>query len=170
DLVGKSDFDRCLLGDRIDWTQSTQVSGKGGRMERGSRLRNNSMAIIAGSPAMAKNAGLLILSLSFLFVSVAVSRNVTFDHRSLIIDGQRKLLISASIHYPRSVPAFYFEDRFDLVKFAKIVRDAGMYMILRIGPFVAAEWNYGWGCRFGCTTFRGLFSGLTVNLSRSVDE
>ncbi|KAJ8477034.1 hypothetical protein OPV22_020761 [Ensete ventricosum] len=124
---------------------------------------------------MAKNAGLLILSLSFLFVSVAVSRNVTFDHRSLIIDGQRKLLISASIHYPRSVPAmwpdlvatakrggadvietyvfwnghepspgqFYFEDRFDLVKFAKIVRDAGMYMILRIGPFVAAEWNYG---------------------------
>ncbi|URE13790.1 Glycosyl hydrolases family 35 [Musa troglodytarum] len=127
---------------------------------------------------MAKNAGLLILSLSFLFFlffSVAVSRNVTFDHRSLIIDGQRKLLISASIHYPRSVPAmwpdlvaaakrggvdvietyvfwnghepspgqFYFEDRFDLVRFAKIVRDAGMYMILRIGPFVAAEWNYG---------------------------
>lgn len=31
--------------------------------------------------------------------------SVTYDRRSLIINGQRKLLISASIHYPRSVPA-----------------------------------------------------------------
>ncbi|KAH9622125.1 hypothetical protein KSS87_003689 [Heliosperma pusillum] len=38
---------------------------------------------------------------------------------------------------------FYFEGRFDLVKFVKTVQQAGMYMILRIGPFVAAEWNYG---------------------------
>lgn len=38
---------------------------------------------------------------------------------------------------------YYFEDRFNLVKFSKIVRDAGLYMILRIGPFVAAEWNFG---------------------------
>jgi beta-galactosidase GanA len=38
---------------------------------------------------------------------------------------------------------YYFEDRFDLVKFSEIVKDAGLYMILRIGPFVAAEWNYG---------------------------
>jgi hypothetical protein len=30
---------------------------------------------------------------------------VTYDHRSLIIDGRRRLLISTSIHYPRSVPA-----------------------------------------------------------------
>jgi len=35
----------------------------------------------------------------------AVGSNVSYDGRSLIIDGQRKLLISASIHYPRSVPA-----------------------------------------------------------------
>lgn len=101
--------------------------------------------------------------------------NVTYDRRSLIIDGQRKLLVSASIHYPRSVPAmwpgliqtakeggvdvietyvfwnghepspdnYYFEGRYDLVKFIKIVQQAGMYLILRIGPFVAAEWNFG---------------------------
>lgn len=25
----------------------------------------------------------------------------------------------------------------------KIVQEAGMYLILRIGPFVAAEWNFG---------------------------
>ncbi|XP_072964754.1 beta-galactosidase 3 [Typha angustifolia] len=118
---------------------------------------------------------LLLLSLLFSLLSLSSSSNVTYDHRSLLIDGRRKLLISASIHYPRSVPAmwpglvaaakeggvdcietyvfwnghelspgnYYFEDRFDLVKFAQIVRDAGLYMILRIGPFVAAEWNFG---------------------------
>lgn len=30
--------------------------------------------------------------------------NVTYDGRSLIIDGKRKLLFSGSIHYPRSTP------------------------------------------------------------------
>ncbi|OIT27278.1 PREDICTED: beta-galactosidase 16-like [Nicotiana attenuata] len=30
--------------------------------------------------------------------------NVTYDGRSLIIDGQRKMLFSGSIHYPRSTP------------------------------------------------------------------
>ncbi|OMP01194.1 hypothetical protein COLO4_12094 [Corchorus olitorius] len=101
--------------------------------------------------------------------------NVTYDARSLIIDGQHKLLISASIHYPRSVPGMWpgliqtakeggvdvidtyvfwnghepspgkynFEGRYDLVKFAKIVQQAGMYLMLRIGPFICAEWNYG---------------------------
>ncbi|GLJ24400.1 hypothetical protein SUGI_0466010 [Cryptomeria japonica] len=101
--------------------------------------------------------------------------NVSYDHRSLIIDGQRKLLMSASIHYPRSVPAmwpdliakakeggidvidtyvfwnghepkegtYYFEDRFDLVKFVKIAQQAGLYVNLRIGPFIAAEWIFG---------------------------
>ncbi|KAL7184424.1 hypothetical protein ACSBR2_026559 [Camellia fascicularis] len=46
---------------------------------------------------------------SLLFASfiafASVANNVTYDHRSLIIDGQRKLVIFASIHYPRSVPA-----------------------------------------------------------------
>ncbi|XP_019417218.1 PREDICTED: beta-galactosidase 10 isoform X2 [Lupinus angustifolius] len=109
------------------------------------------------------------------FFTLVLGSNVSYDGRSLIIDGQRKLLISASIHYPRSVPAmwpglvkaakeggvdvietyvfwnghelspgnYYFGGRFNLVKFAKIVQQAGMYLILRIGPFVAAEWNYG---------------------------
>lgn len=116
--------------------------------------------------------------------------SVTYDRRSLIINGKRKLLISASIHYPRSVPAmwpglvqlakeggvdvietyvfwnghelspdnYYFGGRYDLVKFCKIVQQAGMYMILRIGPFVAAEWNFGglpvWLHYVPGTTFR----------------
>ncbi|KAH7838837.1 hypothetical protein Vadar_031780 [Vaccinium darrowii] len=36
-----------------------------------------------------------------------------------------------------------FEGRKDLVKFIKLVADAGLYVILRIGPYVCAEWNYG---------------------------
>ncbi|XP_010521248.1 PREDICTED: beta-galactosidase 10 [Tarenaya hassleriana] len=104
-----------------------------------------------------------------------LTANVSYDHRSLIIDGRRELIISAAIHYPRSVPAmwpslvrtakeggcnaiesyvfwnghepspgeYYFGGRYDLVKFIKIVQQAGMYMILRIGPVVAAEWNFG---------------------------
>ncbi|GAU19559.1 hypothetical protein TSUD_303720 [Trifolium subterraneum] len=118
---------------------------------------------------------LCLVSTSLTFTLVYAAGNVTYDGRSLIIDGQRKLLISASIHYPRSVPAmwpglvqtakeggvdvietyvfwnghelspgnYYFGGRFDLVNFAKIVQEAGMYLILRIGPFVAAEWNFG---------------------------
>ncbi|KAK9232991.1 hypothetical protein WN943_023240 [Citrus x changshan-huyou] len=33
--------------------------------------------------------------------------NVTYDGRSLIIDGQRKILFSGSIHYPRSTPQMW---------------------------------------------------------------
>ena len=38
---------------------------------------------------------------------------------------------------------YYFEDRFDLVKFIKLAQQAGLYVHLRIGPYVCAEWNYG---------------------------
>lgn len=36
-----------------------------------------------------------------------------------------------------------FEGRNDLVKFVKTVAEAGLYVHLRIGPYVCAEWNYG---------------------------
>ncbi|KAK4780301.1 hypothetical protein SAY87_016407 [Trapa incisa] len=117
----------------------------------------------------------LLFSFLCMWVGTSGGANVTYDHRSLIIDGQRKLVISASIHYPRSVPEmwpgliqtakeggadaiesyvfwnghepsqgnYYFDGRYDLIKFVKIVQQAKMYMILRIGPFVAAEWFYG---------------------------
>ncbi|VAH66624.1 unnamed protein product [Triticum turgidum subsp. durum] len=126
---------------------------------------------------MAAAAGprLLPLLLLLLQLLAAAASGVTYDHRSLVISGRRRLLISASIHYPRSVPAmwpklvaeakdggadcietyvfwnghetapgkYYFEERFDLVQFARVVKDAGLYLMLRIGPFVAAEWNFG---------------------------
>lgn len=101
--------------------------------------------------------------------------NVSYDHRALVIDGKRRVLISGSIHYPRSTPEMWpdliqkskdggldvietyvfwnlhepvrnqydFEGRNDLVTFVKTVADAGLYVHLRIGPYVCAEWNYG---------------------------
>ena len=36
-----------------------------------------------------------------------VNFNVTFDHRSFIIDGKRMLLVAGAIHYPRSTPEMW---------------------------------------------------------------
>lgn len=101
--------------------------------------------------------------------------NVSYDHRAVIIDGQRRMLISAGIHYPRATPEMWphllsmskeggadviqtytfwnghepvrgqynFAGRYDLVKFVKLVQNAGLYLHLRIGPYVCAEWNFG---------------------------
>jgi len=33
--------------------------------------------------------------------------NVTYDHRALILDGKRRFLISAGIHYPRATPEVF---------------------------------------------------------------
>ncbi|KAF5941912.1 hypothetical protein HYC85_019554 [Camellia sinensis] len=38
---------------------------------------------------------------------------------------------------------YNFEGRYDLVKFVKLVGSRGLYLHLRIGPYVCAEWNFG---------------------------
>uniref|UniRef100_A0A0E0J2C8 Beta-galactosidase n=1 Tax=Oryza nivara TaxID=4536 RepID=A0A0E0J2C8_ORYNI len=100
---------------------------------------------------------------------------VSYDGRSLILDGERRIVISGSIHYPRSTPEmwpdlikkakegglnaietyvfwngheprrreFNFEGNYDVVRFFKEIQNAGMYAILRIGPYICGEWNYG---------------------------
>ncbi|XP_059647641.1 beta-galactosidase 3-like [Cornus florida] len=101
--------------------------------------------------------------------------SVTYDRKALIINGQRRILFSGSIHYPRSTPQMWegliqkakdggldaidtyvfwnlhepspgnynFEGRYDLVEFIKMVQRAGLYVHLRIGPYICAEWNFG---------------------------
>eukprot|EP01018_Ginkgo_biloba_P031036 Gb_40554 [translate_table: standard] len=56
----------------------------------------------------------IILSVIFAFVlngfyqwQHVSSANVTYDHRSIVINGQRRVLISGSIHYPRSTPEMW---------------------------------------------------------------
>ncbi|KAF3434702.1 hypothetical protein FNV43_RR21787 [Rhamnella rubrinervis] len=38
---------------------------------------------------------------------------------------------------------YNFEGNYDLVKFIKLIGDSGMYVTLRVGPFIQAEWNHG---------------------------
>ncbi|KAL3747316.1 hypothetical protein ACJRO7_016147 [Eucalyptus globulus] len=117
----------------------------------------------------------LVLALVLISWARSVSCSVSYDRKAIVIDGQRRILISGSIHYPRSTPEmwpdliqkakaggldviqtyvfwnghepsrgkYYFEDRFDLVRFIKLVQHAGLYVHLRIGPYVCAEWNFG---------------------------
>ncbi|XP_068647118.1 beta-galactosidase 6 [Aristolochia californica] len=100
---------------------------------------------------------------------------VTYDGRSLLINGTRSILFSGSIHYPRSTPEmwprliakakeggldvidtyvfwnvhepepgqFNFKGRFDIVRFLKEIQAQGLYVCLRIGPFIESEWTYG---------------------------
>ncbi|KAG1359433.1 putative beta-galactosidase 7-like [Cocos nucifera] len=42
---------------------------------------------------------------------------VSYDGRSIMINGRRQLFFSGSIHYPRSTPEFNFTGRYDLVRF-----------------------------------------------------
>ncbi|XP_074285017.1 beta-galactosidase 8 [Silene latifolia] len=118
----------------------------------------------------------LMLCISDLITtSFGANNSVTYDHRALVINGKRRVLVSGSIHYPRSTPEMWgdliqkskdggldiietyvfwdlhepvrgqydFSGRKDLVKFVKLVGEAGLYVHLRIGPYVCAEWNYG---------------------------
>lgn len=45
-------------------------------------------------------------------------------------------------HEP-SPGSYNFEGRYDLVRFIKTVQKAGLYVHLRIGPYVCGEWNFG---------------------------
>ncbi|XP_015576407.2 beta-galactosidase 16 [Ricinus communis] len=117
----------------------------------------------------------LLLVLVAVLTGGARGGDVTYDGRSLIVDGQRKLLFSGSIHYPRSTPEMWqsliakakeggldvidtyvfwnlhepqpgqydFSGRRDIVRFIKEVQAQGLYVCLRIGPFIQGEWSYG---------------------------
>jgi hypothetical protein len=110
-----------------------------------------------------------------------------FDARSLIIDDERKLILSGAVHYPRSTPEMWpailresklaglncidtyvfweahepeegrydFSGRYDLGRFLDLCQKEGLYVILRIGPYVCAEWNFG-GLPWWLITKKGL--------------
>lgn len=45
-----------------------------------------------------------VLLLLAAITSLCSAANVTYDGRALVIDGKRRVLVSGSIHYPRSTP------------------------------------------------------------------
>ncbi|GMI81634.1 beta-galactosidase 8 [Hibiscus trionum] len=124
---------------------------------------------------MRRRTEILVLVFCLVTATTTFAATVTYDRRAIVIDGKRRVLVSGSIHYPRSTPEMWpdliqkskdggldmietyvfwnlhepfrnqynFEERNDLVKFVKLVAAAGLYVHLRIGPYVCAEWNYG---------------------------
>ncbi|XP_031118394.1 beta-galactosidase 15-like [Ipomoea triloba] len=121
-----------------------------------------------------------IFALTFLvFASItsllACAYEVTHDDRAIVINGERRVLLSGAIHYPRSTAQMWpdlmkkakeggldaietyvfwnahepvrrqydFSGNHDLIKFIKTCQENGLYVVLRIGPYVCAEWNYG---------------------------
>ena len=51
---------------------------------------------------------LLLLFFTIFFLGSEVTHcSVTYDRKAIIINGQRRILISGSIHYPRSTPEVY---------------------------------------------------------------
>ena len=55
-------------------------------------------------PGRALFAALLCFSLTIQLGVSFAPFNVSYDHRALLIDGKRRMLISAGIHYPRATP------------------------------------------------------------------
>jgi len=101
--------------------------------------------------------------------------NVTYDDRSLLVDGQRIWLVSGSVHYFR-LPSALWEDRLlkakrgglncistclawnyhepvegqwettgdqDPLAFVRLAGELGLYVILRPGPYIGADWGFG---------------------------
>ncbi|CAA3017871.1 beta-galactosidase 15-like [Olea europaea subsp. europaea] len=118
---------------------------------------------------------LFFLGSLLILICSGLGAQVSHDGRAITIDGQRKLIISGSIHYPRSTAEMWpdlikkakegglnaietyvfwnlhepqhrqydFSGNNDLIRFLKTIQDQGLHSILRIGPYVCAEWNYG---------------------------
>uniref|UniRef100_A0A5B7A024 Beta-galactosidase n=1 Tax=Davidia involucrata TaxID=16924 RepID=A0A5B7A024_DAVIN len=119
---------------------------------------------------------LLVVGLALLCsIASGVQTKVSYDPNAIILNGERRVLISGSIHYPRStaemwpdlirkakeggldaIETYIFWDRheprhreydfsgnLDFIRFFKTVQAAGLYVVMRIGPYVCAEWNYG---------------------------
>ncbi|CAG7893730.1 unnamed protein product [Brassica rapa] len=104
-----------------------------------------------------------------LFILMAIigagdAGNDTYDGRSLVIDDQHKILFSSSIHYLRRkaksrgidvIDTYVFWNihepqqgkvshslPIDIVRFIKVRQAHGLYLCLRIGPFIQGEWSY----------------------------
>nr|CAB3473232.1 unnamed protein product [Digitaria exilis] len=105
----------------------------------------------------------LLLLLVLAAAAPCGATTVAYNDRAVVIDGQRRIILSGSIHYPRSTPEMWpdlirkakegglntietyynFEGNYDIVRYFKEIQNAGMHAILRIGPYICGEWNYG---------------------------
>ena len=118
------------------------------------------------------------------------SYSVTYDERSFLINNKRTIILSGSVHYPRSTPGMWDQIFSEMVKdglnavevyvfwnvhefkrgqeydfsgpanlplFLDKAAKAGLFVNLRIGPYVCAEWNYG-----GLPVWLNWISGMSL--------
>ncbi|XP_057443575.1 beta-galactosidase 15-like [Lotus japonicus] len=124
---------------------------------------------------MAHSSWIEFLLLISFFITRCFAGEVTYDSNALIINGERRIIFSGAVHYPRSTVEMWpdiiqkakdggldaietyifwnrhepvrrqydFSGNLDFIKFFKLIQEAGLYGIIRIGPYACAEWNYG---------------------------
>lgn len=78
-------------------------------------------------------ANMLLLLFLFSWLASACTASVSYDHRSIIINGRKRILISGSIHYPRSTPEV-------LTHNANVVHSFFIFLFLRV--FLAQFFKY----------------------------
>ncbi|PNX92946.1 beta-galactosidase-like protein, partial [Trifolium pratense] len=169
-----SGFGRLLIGDNLSSLGiNYRIRPRDKNLKHS--FRRHPSALAANGAFSYKMKDLFFSQMLLRICCLKLTGSVTYDHKAIVVNGQRRLLISGSIHYPRSTPQmwpeliqkakdggldviqtyvfwnghepspgqYYFEDRYDLVKFIKVVQQAGLLVHLRIGPYACAEWNLG---------------------------
>lgn len=111
------------------------------------------------SLTMQKEFHMLGLILLLCLWVCGVTASVSYDHKALVIDGQRRILISGSIHYPRSTPevhSFHSTTSIQTLVFvffflSKLLLSFLFYLfILQIDP--SMNQNYVYVCCYLATT------------------
>ncbi|KAJ1417931.1 Glycoside hydrolase, family 35 [Sesbania bispinosa] len=115
--------------------------------------------------------GTFLIACSALLWACSLATTVQYDANAIIINGERRIIISGAIHYPRSTSQMWpdiikkakdggldaietyvfwdlheparhqydFSGNLDFIKFLKNVQEAGLYVVLRIGPYLRID-------------------------------
>ncbi|XP_009343964.2 probable beta-galactosidase 2 isoform X2 [Pyrus x bretschneideri] len=84
-------------------------------------------------------------------------------HSQLLLILQHWVLFLCG--FPNSLSSsIILRDEYDLVKFIKLVQQAGLFVNLQIGPYVCTEWNFG-GFPVWLKYVPGIAFRRTMNLS-----
>ncbi|KAJ2792374.1 hypothetical protein GGI18_000455 [Coemansia linderi] len=79
-----------------------------------------------------------------------------------------------NLHEPRKGHYDFATDRANLPLFLQLAQDNGLFVVLRIGPYVCAEWNYGgfpqWLRHEPEVVFRTYSESFMVNMKRFIGE
>lgn len=94
------------------------------------------------------NELMLVLLLLFCCGEISyVKASVSYDHKAVIVNGQRRILISGSIHYPRSTPEVFL---LLLLFFANVARDSRI--LLTFCQMSSSCFSF--RCRCGLTLYK----------------